>query len=243
MAGKTDVATGGKAGEGTSSPGGAIEAFLSQARQVGPAEGSPRARLVFALDATMSRQPTWDLACRVQGEMFETAASVGGLSVQLVYFRGFDECRASKWVAQPRALTDLMTKIGCRGGNTQIGRVLRHVRNEAQRSPLKAFVYVGDAMEEPIDDLCAVAGELGLLGVKAFLFHEGADPIAARAFQEIARLTGGAYARFDAGAPRSLAGLLRAAAAYASGGAGALERLAGRESEARKLLSAMSKGQ
>jgi hypothetical protein len=120
--------------------------------------------------------------------------------------------------------------------------VLRHVRNEAQRRPLKAFVYVGDAMEEPIDDLCSVAGELSLLGIKGFLFHEGSDPVAASAFQEIARLTGGAYARFDAAAPRSLAGLLRAAAAYASGGAGALERLASHDTDARKLLSAMGRG-
>ena len=81
-------------------------------------------------------------------------------------------------------------------------------------------------MEEPVDDLCAAAGELGLLGVKAFMFQEGRDPVAAGAFQEIARLTGGAYARFDANAPHSLAGLLRAAAAYASGGVDALNRLA-----------------
>jgi hypothetical protein len=217
-----------------------IESFIKQANQLGPAgEAGSRPRLIFALDATMSRQPTWDLACRVQGEMFETAAGIGGLSVQLVYFRGFDECRASKWVVQPRALTDLMAQIGCRGGHTQIGRVLRHVKSEARNDPLKAFIYVGDAMEEPIDDLCAEAGELGLLGVKAFMFHEGRDPVAARAFQEIARLTGGAYARFDAGAPQSLAGLLRAAAAYASGGANALERLAAREGQAQKLLTAM----
>jgi hypothetical protein len=189
----------------------------------------------------MSRQPTWDLACRVQGEMFATAADVGGLSVQLVYFRGFDECRSSRWVVEPRALTDLMTRIGCRGGHTQIGRVLRHVRNETANASVKALVYVGDAMEEPIDDLCAVAGELGLLGVKAFMFHEGADPVAARAFQEVARLTGGAYARFDASAPHSLAGLLRAAAAYASGGVAGLERLASRETDARKLLTALGR--
>ena len=245
MAEKKDLAQGGGAGEVNQSPssGGMVDSFLAQAKQLGPVGGTgERARLVFALDATMSRQPTWDLACRVQGQMFETAASIGGLAVQLVYFRGFDECRASKWVVQPRALTDLMTRIGCRGGHTQIGRVLRHVKNEAQRSPLKAFIYVGDAMEEPVDDLCTVAGELGLLGVKAFMFHEGSDPIAARAFQEIARLTGGAYARFDAGAPQSLAGLLRAAAAYASGGAGALQRLAAGEGEAQKLLAAMGKG-
>jgi hypothetical protein len=223
-----------------SSSGSMVDSFLTEAKRLGPVAGS-RARLVFALDATMSRQPTWDLACQVQGEMFATAADVGGLSVQLVYFRGFDECRSSRWVVEPRALTDLMTRIGCRGGHTQIGRVLRHVRNETANAPVKALVFVGDAMEEPIDDLCAVAGELGLLGVKAFMFHEGSDPVAARAFQEIARLTGGAYARFDAGAPHSLAGLLRAVAAYATGGVAGLERLAARETDARKLLTAMGR--
>ena len=225
-----------------SSPAAAIDAFVSSARKIGPnATAEARGRLVFALDATMSRQPTWDLACKVQAQMFEAADTIGGLAVQLIYFRGFDECRASKWVIAPSALTKLMTQIDCRGGHTQIGRVLRHVRNETAAAAVKALVYVGDAMEEPIDDLCAVAGELGLLGVKAFLFHEGSDPIATRAFQEIARLTGGAYARFDAGAPHALAGLLRAAAAYASGGVAGLERLAAREPDARKLLTAMGR--
>jgi hypothetical protein len=97
-------------------------------------------------------------------------------------------------------------------------------------------------MEEPVDELCAVAGELGLLGVKAFMFHEGGDPDAGRAFREIARLTGGAYAHFDAGSAGRLAGLLRAAAAYASGGAAALQRLASREGEARRLLTSMGGG-
>jgi len=216
----------------------AIDAFVQSAKSIGPsASAESRARLVFALDATMSRQPTWDLACRVQGEMFKATADVGGLAVQLVYFRGFDECRASRWVIAPAALTDLMTQIDCRGGHTQIARVLRHVRGETQKSRVKALVYVGDAMEEPIDELCALAGELGLIGVKAFMFHEGHDPVAGRAFQEIARLTGGAYARFDANAPQSLAGLLRAVAAYATGGVDGLTRLASREGEARKLLA------
>jgi hypothetical protein len=221
-------------------PKAAIDAFLASAQRIGPAATAEgRARLVFALDATMSRQPTWDLACKLQAQMFETADTVGSLAVQLVYFRGFDECRASKWVIAPSALTDLMTRIQCRGGQTQIGRVLRHVRNEARDTGVKALVYVGDAMEEPVDDLCTVAGELGLVGVKAFMFQEGHDPDVASAFKEIARLTGGAYARFDAGAPHSLAALLRAAAAYARGGVDALNRLAGREPEARKLLTAM----
>ncbi|HEX2556533.1 MAG TPA: VWA domain-containing protein [Microvirga sp.] len=235
MTDKKDVAR-------ATAPGALIDSFLAEAKKVAPAPGEvPRARLVFALDATMSRQPTWDLACRLQSEMFATASSVGGLAVQLVYFRGFDECRASRWVAEPKALTGLMGGIDCRGGQTQILRVLRHVRTEAGKVPVKAFVFVGDAMEEDVDALCAVAGELGLLGVKGFLFHEGHDPAAAQAFQEIARLTGGAYARFDANAPGSLAGLLRAAAAYASGGVDALNRLASRDSEARRLLTAMGR--
>src|SRR3712207_5408777 len=223
------------------SPPSVIDSFLTDAKRLGsPPGNAPRARLVFALDATLSRQPTWDLACRVQGEMFAAASEAGGLSVQLVYFRGFGECRASRWVADPRALTDLMTKIDCRGGQTQIGRVLRHVRTEARQAPLKVLVYVGDAMEEPIDDLCAVAGELGLLGVRAFMFHEGHDPEAALAFQEIARLSGGAYAQFDAGAPHTLSELLRAAAAYATSGIEGLARLSASSTQVRGLLAALS---
>lgn len=221
------------------SPGAMVDSFLEDARRLQPAADGTAPRLVFALDATMSRQPTWDLACKVQGDMFATASTIGGLQVQLVYFRGFDECRSSRWVADPRALTDLMARISCRGGHTQIGRVLRHVRAETGRTPVKVLVYVGDAMEEPIDDLCAVAGELGLLGVKSFMFHEGHDATAANAFKEIARLTGGAYSRFDAAAPGALAGLLRAAAAYAARGLDGLARLAPDSGEARRLLTAM----
>jgi hypothetical protein len=215
-----------------------IDSFLDQTKRV-PVVSDATPRLVFALDATMSRQPTWDLACRVQGEMFETASVIGGLAVQLVYFRGFGECRSSGWVVEPRALTNLMTTIDCRGGHTQICRVLRHVGNEARRSSVRVLVYVGDAMEESVDDLCAVAGELGLMGVKAFMFHEGHDPTAARAFREIARLTGGAYARFDANAPNALRDLLQAAAAYAARGVDGMQQIAGRSEAARGLLASM----
>ena len=55
-------------------------------------------------------------------------------------------------------------------------------------------------MEEKIDDLCAAAGELGLLGVPVFMFQEGDDPVAENAYREIARLSHGAYCRFDTGA-------------------------------------------
>lgn len=216
--------------------GGAIKAFLEKARAVGPASG--RGRLIFALDATMSRQPTWDLAQSIQGEMFRATAAQGGLDVQLVYFRGFDECRASRFVSDGAGLARLMAGISCQGGKTQIGRVLSHARDEARAARVGALVYIGDAMEENIDALAQIAGELGLLGVKTFLFQEGADPTATRAFREIARLTGGAHATFDASAPHRLRELLGAVAAYAAGGLPALEKRAKAGADAARLLLA-----
>jgi hypothetical protein len=223
---------------------GDVDAFLRKAAAVPAAAARKRGRLVFALDATMSRQPTWDLAQSLQGKMFETAGALGGLDVQLVFFRGLSECRASSFIENGAGLATLMGKISVRGGQTQIGRVLEHVRDEARRAPVGALIYVGDAMEESIDALCAVAGELGLLGVKGFMFHEGADAVAASAFRHIARLTGGAYAAFDQSAPQRLASLLAAAAAYAAGGSAALEAMAlePRGEAARLLLTQMRQG-
>ncbi len=215
-----------------------IAAFVEAARKV-PAAGSGRGRLIFALDATMSRQPTWDLAQTLQANMFQAAAGLGGLDVQLVYFRGMDECRASNFVSGGQGLAELMSRIGVRGGSTQIRKVLAHARDEARRAKVGALVFVGDAMEEDPDRLAVLAGELALLGVKAFMFQEGGDPAARRTFGEIARLTGGAYGALDAGASARLAALLRAAAAYAAGGQTALAREAAADPEARLLLSQM----
>lgn len=207
-------------------PSGAVSDFLAQVGAMSAAQegsGSGTGRLLFALDATMSRQPTWDLACQLQAEMFEAVADTGGLKVQLIYFRGFGECRSSKWVADPRALAGLMSGIDCRGGHTQISKVFSHARTEHKKEKINAIVYVGDAMEEDIDKLAQKAGEIGLLGCPIFVFQEGHDPTAETAFREFARLSRGAYAKFDARAPRELAALLRAVAAYATGGRRALK--------------------
>jgi hypothetical protein len=214
-----------------------IEAFVAKAKQVAPA--GARGRLIFALDATMSRQPTWDLAQELQAKMFEAAAGAGGLDVQLVYFRGQNECRASNFVSGGKGLAELMSRIAVRGGLTQVRKVLAHAREEARRAPVGALVFIGDAMEEAIDPLAAIAGELALVGVKAFMFQEGDDPNASRAFKEIARITGGAYGVFNSGAAARLTMLLRAAASYAAGGRAALEKLAREAPEARPLLEQM----
>jgi hypothetical protein len=208
-----------------------IDAFLNHIKALDPAvKASGRGRLIFALDATMSRQPTWDQACVLQADMFREAATGGGVDIQLVYYRGLTECRASPWIAEPQRLGGLMARIDCRGGQTQIAKILAHARRESDRAKIGALVFVGDAMEESLDHLCACAGELGLRSVPAFMFQEGYDPICEQAFREVARLTRGAYCRFAPGAAHELGELLRAAAAYAAGGMKALADLKARRS-------------
>jgi hypothetical protein len=219
-----------------------VELFLEKAASVPVVASDERGRLIFALDATMSRQPTWDLAQALQGRMFETAAAFGGLDVQLVYFRGFGECKASPFVPAGGKLSEYMSKIEVRAGTTQIGKVLKHVGVETRRRPVRVLVFVGDAMEESADIIAGLAGELALLGVKAFVFQEGKDAVAEQTFRDIARLTGGAYASFDLSAPEKLAALLAAAAAYAAGGKTALQSLArsNKAAPAHMLLAQMS---
>jgi hypothetical protein len=202
--------------------------FVRRMKELAPAATTGRGRLIFAMDATMSRQPTWDMALALQADMFKAVKAIGGLDVQLIYFRGAGECRASRWVSDPDALAGLMTRVSCAGGFTQIRKVLSHAREEAAKKAVNALVYVGDCMEEDIDDLCGRAGELALLGMPVFLFQEGNDRKAERAFREIARLTKGAYCRFDAGSAQQLKELLAAVAVYAAGGRKALAALSGR---------------
>jgi hypothetical protein len=211
-----------------------IDSFLNTVKALGRA--ARRGRLIFALDATMSRQPTWDQACKLQAEMFREAAGVGGLDIQLVYYRGLAECRASSWIADPDRLGALMSGIDCRGGQTQIANVLVHTQRENDSGKVAVLVFIGDAVEEGLDELCARAGELGLRNVKAFMFQEGYDAVCEQAFREIARLTGGAFCRFTPGAAHELAELLRAAAAYAAGGLPALANLKGQGAGAARLI-------
>ena len=233
MADRNELTKGDRAVSDRSSSGD-IDAFLAAAKRAVPGTGS--GRLVFAMDATMSRQPTWDRAVARQSEMFAAVEKVGTLDVQLVYFRGFGECRASKWVSDPASLRRLMERIDCRGGQTQIGKVLAHALKENGVRKVAAVAYVGDAMEENVDALCARAGELGLRGVPLFMFQDGRDGATERAFREMARLSKGAYARLDEGSADRLAELLAAVAAYAAGGLKALEA---RGEGGRRLLTQM----
>jgi hypothetical protein len=205
-----------------------VASFVEKLKTM-PKAGTDRGRLIFAMDATASREPTWDLAQRIQARMFEETAALGGLSVQLAWYRGMAEFAATPWVQAAKDLVRRMADVTCRGGQTQIEAVLRHAIHETKARRVNALVFVGDCMEEDLDRLCQCAGALGLLGVPVFLFQEGHDEVAGRAFAEIARLTGGAHCHFDGTSPDALRDLIGAVAVYAAGGRPALEKLAGRQ--------------
>jgi len=193
-----------------------------------------RGRLAFIIDVTYSRQPTWDIAAQLQAQMFEEAGKIGGLDVQLIYFRGTYECSHSPWLSDARELARLMGRVTCESGHTKYGKALAHVRKEHERQKINAVVLVGDAMEEIAQQLYdAAAG----LGVPLFCFQEGDLSEVTEAFKEMARLTNGAYARFDPGSAKLLGELLRAVAAFAVGGLTALADQ--RTDSARKLLGQM----
>jgi hypothetical protein len=202
---------------------------------------SPRSthRLLFAIDATASRQPTWDLACELHDELFTEAARLGNIAIQLCYFRGLNEFSASQWATTPAQLRDQMNAVVCRAGRTQLVRLLQHALHQAALHPVRALVFIGDCCEEDHAELVALAGQLALRALPVFIFQEHSDPRAEQTFEAIARITRGAHVAFDVNSPDELRRLLGAVAQYAMGGREALEEFARRRgtSKTRSLLT------
>jgi hypothetical protein len=207
----------------TARSGAEIDQFLEQLKNPAPRPALGAGRLIIGLDATASREAMWDQACRIQGEMFEATASISVLEIQLVFYRGFKECKASRWVTTAAELHQLMRSVSCVGGHTQIARILDHAIRETQSHRIGALVFVGDAMEENIDCLCQLAAELGSLGVRIFIFQEGNHPDATAAFKQMAHVSGGAHLAFELANIARLKTLLGAVAVYATGGYTALQ--------------------
>lgn len=211
-----------------------VQQFLSKVASLPKTSGD--ARLIFSLDATASRQSTWDVASQLQNEMFLSAQSLGGLNVQLCYFRGFGEFFSSDWQGNADDILRIMSSIQCQAGTTQLYRLLQHACDENQQKTIKCLIYIGDAMEENIDLLAQLAGKLGLLNVPLFMFQERNDPVAKAAFKELSRLSGGAYSQFDSASADQLKDLLKAVAIYAAGGLKALQNFSAASSSGVKLI-------
>jgi hypothetical protein len=192
------------------------------------ADAPPRPRLIFALDATASRERTWDLASSLTHKML---AEISGIEVQLAYYSGQNSFVATRWISSAAALSNLMGSVRCSAGLTQIERLMRHIARENERGKIAAAVFIGDACEEIGDHVIRAAKQID--GVPVFAFQEGHDEQVAQIFKFIATTTKGAYSRFDADSAQRLADLLKAVAAYAVGGRDAL-RL--QDSPAARLL-------
>tara|TARA_Y100000590_G_scaffold384396_1_gene455734 strand:- start:348 stop:1052 length:705 start_codon:yes stop_codon:yes gene_type:complete len=212
-----------------------IKSFLDKVA-VTPYSKKTKARVLFALDATASRQPTWDIACNIQAEMFEAAISLGGIEIQVVYFQGFGEFRAIPWLSHSEKLIKLMTKVSCLGGFTQIEKLLDHVLAEHKKKKIDAVIFVGDSVEENFENLYSKSGKIGLLGVPIFVFQEGKNEIASFVFSKISTLTNGVHCFFDTNSANQLKNLLKAVVVYAAGGKKALERFSKMSSDEVKLL-------
>ena len=207
-----------------------VAAFLNKVAampSVRPASAR-QGRLIFAVDATASRQPAWDRACHLQAEMFLATRDLGGIAVQLAYWRGFQEFAATPFLTDAADLARRMSGVTVLGGQTQLGRCLQHALNETRRERVNALVVVGDALEEDVDAVCHLAGQLGLHGCPVFCFQEGRERMAELGFRQVAKLSGGAWAPFDTASAETLRELLRAVAVFAAGGHAALTRLPGR---------------
>jgi hypothetical protein len=123
-----------------------------------------------------------------------------------------------------------MSTIICRAGETQIARILDHVKSEHEKRPVNAVIFIGDTCEEARIDLIERAGALP---VPLFIFQEGNHPEVARVFGELTEITHGAHALFDVRAADRLKDLLRAVVVFASGG---VEALASQRTNAARLL-------
>ena len=130
-----------------------------------------------------------------------------------------------------------MTGVFCLAGQTKIGRVLQHaVKRDREEARRRAGVR-RRLLRGELDEVGQPAGQLGMLGVPAFLFQEGHNPDAERAFRHIAKLTNGAHCRFNSSSPQQLRELLGAVAAYAAGGRRALADLSRRSGAQVRLLA------
>lgn len=217
-----------------------LSAFLTRSKQLPQrSDGAVRrlSRMIFALDATASRQASWDRACKLQGEMFVATERIGGLQLQLCYYRGFNEFITSAWLLDSRSLLDNMHRAQCRGGRTQLQRVLDHAVQQHSQEPVRAVIIIADAVEESVDTLCAKAGKMGLLNIPLFMFQEGRDTATEQCFQQMAALSRGAYAHFDEHSAATMIDLLAAAATFAAGGSDALQKLG--SASAQQLLRQM----
>jgi hypothetical protein len=195
-------------------------------------------RLIFGLDLTASREATLDNARIATAAIFAAIKTIGSVAVKLIYFRGTDECRASRWHDDPRVLSEFMRRLSCESGETQIARVLRLALGETEK--VSGVVYVGDHCEDDVGELQRLARTLGERSMPLFVFHECADNNerslkAKRVFKRMAEASGGVYSELKPNSGAALREMLSSVAAFSSAGIEGVKRTCPATPEARQL--------
>lgn len=203
-----------------------------------------RPRLLFTMDATASREASWNVAKEITGAMFE--AVPGALDVALAYHGGGRLQEITPFSPESKAFLDKVHMVRCTAGKTALNQILAQA---TQITRLKALIYVGDCFEDSPTDAVELAGQLKLRGVRCFLFHDassktlGYDVETARTvFASIAKITGGALLPFDESSPQMVKALLEAISVYAAQGIKALEQKTKSLPAARLLLQQIRQG-
>lgn len=181
-----------------------------------PAVTGTRPRLIFAVDATASREPAWAAARQVTDALVK--ALPGELDVALAIHGGGRVHTFTNFTNNPATLRDQAAGIVCQAGYTKLLPILA---TSLQQPMVRVVIYIGDVFEESASEGRRLADSLKAQNTKLIVLHDTAEPGARRdaeVFWDLAKRTGGCVIPFDANAPHKLRDLLSAVAVYAVGG-------------------------
>jgi hypothetical protein len=204
-------------------------------------EAPTRPRLIFAVDATASREPAWETARQVTDALFRVLP--GELEVALAVHGGSLLHTFTPFTANAGALRDRAAGIACITGRTQLLPILERALSNPG---VRVVTYIGDVFEESPARGRKLADALGARGIRLIVLHDTVDWLARRdaeLFQDLARRTGGCVVPFDANAPQRLRELLAAVAVYAVGGEALLEAKRGELPAATLLLGHLKRNE
>jgi hypothetical protein len=175
-----------------------------------------RPRLIFAVDATASREPAWTAARQVTDVLVK--ALPGALDVALAVHGGSRVHTFTAFTSDARTLRDRAAGVSCVAGMT---RLLPILSTSLKHPAVRVVIYIGDLFEENLIRGRQVADAMGAQGTRLIVLHDTADPAARRdaeVFWDLAKRTGGCVLPFDGAASGRLRDILSAVAVYAVGG-------------------------
>jgi hypothetical protein len=193
-----------------------LRSALSHAEPPGETGTPIRPRLVFAVDATASREPAWAAARQVTDALFK--ALPGALDVALAVHGGSRVHTFTPFTNDANTLRDRAAGVTCHAGSTRLLPILAAC---LRQQGVRVVVYIGDVFEESVPRGRQLTDAMNAHGAKLIVLHDMADPVARRdaeVFWDLAKRTGGCVLPFDASAPGRLRDRWSAVAVYAVGG-------------------------